>query len=182
MDPGNTFSTSTLTRSSYCGLLPPLLRLWRWQRPEGSAGSGFIFQAATSSHVPRSFELRDRIRERSAQKLAAIIALGTCSSLYPLSPCTVTMRHLGLCRAAALGMASWSRRSESCMAKIGRTAGRVRSETQAICASCGSQTTAPFKPTKGTPVLCVPAFRWIDTISFLPITRRTHNEYAPKNL
>jgi CxxC-x17-CxxC domain-containing protein len=31
---------------------------------------------------------------------------------------------------------------------------RIRVETRTSCAECGGETTVPFKPTKGLPVLC----------------------------
>ena len=35
----------------------------------------------------------------------------------------------------------------------------VRSETQVTCAQCGLETTVPFKPTQGRPVLCRACFQ-----------------------
>jgi CxxC-x17-CxxC domain-containing protein len=35
----------------------------------------------------------------------------------------------------------------------------VRYETKTTCAECGSETTVPFKPTQGRPVLCRPCFQ-----------------------
>jgi CxxC-x17-CxxC domain-containing protein len=32
-------------------------------------------------------------------------------------------------------------------------------ETQAVCSQCGKQTTVPFRPTQGRPVLCRDCFR-----------------------
>ena len=37
--------------------------------------------------------------------------------------------------------------------------GSSRIETQAICSQCGKQTTVPFKPTQGRPVLCRDCFQ-----------------------
>jgi len=37
--------------------------------------------------------------------------------------------------------------------------GRVRPETQVQCSACGIQTTVPFKPSQGKPVLCRTCFR-----------------------
>jgi CxxC-x17-CxxC domain-containing protein len=34
----------------------------------------------------------------------------------------------------------------------------VRPETRTTCAECGSETTVPFKPTQGRPVLCRACF------------------------
>ena len=36
---------------------------------------------------------------------------------------------------------------------------RVRAETRTTCAECGSETTVPFTPTQGKPVLCRPCFQ-----------------------
>ena len=35
----------------------------------------------------------------------------------------------------------------------------IRSETQTKCAECGSETTVPFTPRQGRPVLCRPCFQ-----------------------
>jgi CxxC-x17-CxxC domain-containing protein len=46
--------------------------------------------------------------------------------------------------------------------KAGRNRGLrkpVRSETQITCAQCGLETTVPFKPTHGKPVLCRACFQ-----------------------
>jgi CxxC-x17-CxxC domain-containing protein len=34
-----------------------------------------------------------------------------------------------------------------------------RTETQAVCAQCGKETTLPFRPTQGRPVLCRECFQ-----------------------
>jgi len=39
------------------------------------------------------------------------------------------------------------------------TRGSSRIETPAICSQCGKQTTVPFKPTQGRPVLCRDCFQ-----------------------
>jgi CxxC-x17-CxxC domain-containing protein len=36
---------------------------------------------------------------------------------------------------------------------------RVRSETRTTCSKCGTETTVPFKPTQGRPVLCRSCFQ-----------------------
>jgi CxxC-x17-CxxC domain-containing protein len=47
---------------------------------------------------------------------------------------------------------------KQCKAK--RASGsRVRSETRTTCSECGLQTTVPFKPTQGRPVLCRACFQ-----------------------
>jgi CxxC-x17-CxxC domain-containing protein len=37
--------------------------------------------------------------------------------------------------------------------------GHTKVETQAVCSHCGKQTTVPFRPTQGRPVLCRDCFR-----------------------
>jgi CxxC-x17-CxxC domain-containing protein len=37
--------------------------------------------------------------------------------------------------------------------------GSSRTETRAVCSLCGKQTTVPFRPTQGRPVLCRDCFR-----------------------
>jgi CxxC-x17-CxxC domain-containing protein len=47
---------------------------------------------------------------------------------------------------------------KQCKAK--RASGsRVRSETRTTCSVCGIETTVPFKPTQGRPVLCRACFQ-----------------------
>lgn len=36
---------------------------------------------------------------------------------------------------------------------------RVRAETRTTCSACGTETTVPFKPTQGRPVLCRACFQ-----------------------
>lgn len=46
--------------------------------------------------------------------------------------------------------------------KIKRASGTgagVRTETRTVCSECGSETTVPFKPTQGRPVLCRSCFQ-----------------------
>lgn len=37
--------------------------------------------------------------------------------------------------------------------------GGVRTETRTVCSQCGVETTVPFKPTQGRPVLCRACFQ-----------------------
>lgn len=52
---------------------------------------------------------------------------------------------------------------KQCKAKRARTANRpparVRPETRTTCSACGVETTVPFKPTQGRPVLCRACFQ-----------------------
>jgi CxxC-x17-CxxC domain-containing protein len=48
---------------------------------------------------------------------------------------------------------------KQCKAKRARGPQRVRPETRAVCAECGAETTVPFKPTQGRPVLCRSCFQ-----------------------
>ena len=43
---------------------------------------------------------------------------------------------------------------KQCKAKREGTTGRLRSETHVTCSECGINTTVPFKPTQGRPVMC----------------------------
>ena len=47
---------------------------------------------------------------------------------------------------------------KQCKAKRA-SGGRVRSETRTTCSACGTETTVPFKPTQGRPVLCRACFQ-----------------------
>jgi len=46
-----------------------------------------------------------------------------------------------------------------CKAKRGSGGARVRPETRTACSECGAETTVPFKPTQGRPVLCRSCFQ-----------------------
>jgi CxxC-x17-CxxC domain-containing protein len=48
---------------------------------------------------------------------------------------------------------------KQCKAKRVRGGSRVRPETRTRCAQCGEETTVPFKPTQGRPVLCRSCFQ-----------------------
>jgi CxxC-x17-CxxC domain-containing protein len=48
---------------------------------------------------------------------------------------------------------------KQCKAKRVRGGPRVRSETRTTCSECGAETTVPFKPTQGRPVLCRSCFQ-----------------------
>ncbi len=43
---------------------------------------------------------------------------------------------------------------KKCKAKRTNSGGRVRPETRTTCSECGAETTVPFRPTQGRPVLC----------------------------
>lgn len=51
------------------------------------------------------------------------------------------------------------KRCKQCKAKRGAAGTRVRPETRTTCSECGSETTVPFKPTQGRPVLCRSCFQ-----------------------
>jgi CxxC-x17-CxxC domain-containing protein len=59
------------------------------------------------------------------------------------------------------------KRCKTCKAKrvavLGTVAtghhGSSRTETQAVCSQCGKETTVPFRPTQGRPVLCRECFQ-----------------------
>ena len=48
---------------------------------------------------------------------------------------------------------------KQCKAKRARGGSRVRPETRTTCSECGAETTVPFKPTQGRPVLCRSCFQ-----------------------
>jgi CxxC-x17-CxxC domain-containing protein len=48
---------------------------------------------------------------------------------------------------------------KQCKAKRVRGGARVRPETRTVCSQCGAETTVPFKPTQGRPVLCRSCFQ-----------------------
>src|SRR5271165_6787373 len=48
---------------------------------------------------------------------------------------------------------------KQCKAKRVRGGPRVRSETRTTCSECSEETTVPFKPTQGRPVLCRSCFQ-----------------------
>ncbi len=51
------------------------------------------------------------------------------------------------------------KRCKPCKAKRSRSARRVRPETRTTCSACGLETTVPFRPTQGRPVLCRSCFQ-----------------------
>jgi len=46
--------------------------------------------------------------------------------------------------------------------------GRAKVETRTNCSSCGKETTVPFKPTQGRPVLCRECFQKNKSVSAQP--------------
>jgi CxxC-x17-CxxC domain-containing protein len=56
------------------------------------------------------------------------------------------------------GFRNEPKRCKSCKSKRAETTGHgssaPRSETRTSCSQCGKETTVPFKPTQGRPVLC----------------------------
>jgi CxxC-x17-CxxC domain-containing protein len=52
------------------------------------------------------------------------------------------------------------KRCKQCKAKRATAGGpRVRTETRTKCSACGMETTVPFRPTQGRPVLCRSCFQ-----------------------
>ncbi|HEY2471402.1 MAG TPA: zinc-ribbon domain containing protein [Terracidiphilus sp.] len=54
-----------------------------------------------------------------------------------------------------MGFKNDPKRCKACKAKL---AGTRRIETHVTCSECGAETTVPFKPTQGKPVLCRACF------------------------
>jgi CxxC-x17-CxxC domain-containing protein len=48
---------------------------------------------------------------------------------------------------------------KECKAKRAASAKRNRREVRTVCAECGSETTVPFQPNQGRPVLCRACFQ-----------------------
>jgi len=46
-----------------------------------------------------------------------------------------------------------------CKSKRSHNTLRLRTDTRIKCAACGVETTVPFRPTQGRPVLCHPCFQ-----------------------
>jgi CxxC-x17-CxxC domain-containing protein len=51
------------------------------------------------------------------------------------------------------------RHCKQCKAKRTKGGSKVRPETRTICSQCGVETTVPFRPTQGRPVLCRVCFK-----------------------
>ena len=51
------------------------------------------------------------------------------------------------------------KRCKQCKAKRANGGPRVRTETRTKCSACGMETTVPFRPTQGRPVLCRSCFQ-----------------------
>ena len=56
------------------------------------------------------------------------------------------------------GFTNEPKHCKQCKAKKQGDQRRRRIETQVTCSGCGSDTTVPFKPTQGRPVLCATCF------------------------
>jgi len=56
------------------------------------------------------------------------------------------------------GFTNVPKHCKQCKAKKLGSKGRGRIETHVTCSQCGSDTTVPFKPTQGKPVLCRTCF------------------------
>ena len=56
------------------------------------------------------------------------------------------------------GFTNQPKHCKLCKAKGQARVGGQRTETQVKCSECGCQTTVPFKPTQGRPVLCRACF------------------------
>jgi CxxC-x17-CxxC domain-containing protein len=51
------------------------------------------------------------------------------------------------------------KRCKQCKAKRASGSGAARPETRTVCSECGTETTGPFTPTPGRPVLCRSCFQ-----------------------
>ncbi len=51
------------------------------------------------------------------------------------------------------------KRCKQCKTKRASGGSAVRAETKTNCSACGTETTVPFKPTQGRPVLCRQCFQ-----------------------
>jgi CxxC-x17-CxxC domain-containing protein len=51
------------------------------------------------------------------------------------------------------------KRCKQCKAKRASGSASARPETRTVCSECGTETTVPFKPTQGRPVLCRSCFQ-----------------------
>jgi CxxC-x17-CxxC domain-containing protein len=51
------------------------------------------------------------------------------------------------------------KRCKPCKQKRAAGSSSVRAETRTVCSACGLDTTVPFKPTQGRPVLCRSCFQ-----------------------
>jgi CxxC-x17-CxxC domain-containing protein len=60
------------------------------------------------------------------------------------------------------------KRCKQCKAKRVRGNHKVRPETRTTCSECGADTTVPFKPTQGRPVLCRTCFQKQGKLAVVP--------------
>ncbi len=56
------------------------------------------------------------------------------------------------------------KRCKQCKAKRANGGPRVRTETRTKCSACGEDTTVPFRPTQGRPVLCRSCFQKMQAV------------------
>jgi CxxC-x17-CxxC domain-containing protein len=57
------------------------------------------------------------------------------------------------------------KRCKQCKARRASGSSSPRPETRTVCSECGTETTVPFKPTQGRPVLCRSCFQQKRTMS-----------------
>jgi CxxC-x17-CxxC domain-containing protein len=57
------------------------------------------------------------------------------------------------------GFTNDPKRCKPCKAKRAAGNSRVRPETRTVCSVCGTETSVPFRPTQGRPVLCRSCFQ-----------------------
>jgi CxxC-x17-CxxC domain-containing protein len=68
---------------------------------------------------------------------------------------------------------------KQCKAKRMRGTARVRSETRTTCSECAMETTVPFKPTQGRPVLCRSCFQKMGGPAVLPLPSDRAGQQQP---
>jgi CxxC-x17-CxxC domain-containing protein len=71
---------------------------------------------------------------------------------------------------------------KQCKAKRMRGTSRVRSETRTTCSECAMETTVPFKPTQGRPVLCRSCFQKTGGPAVLPPSPNRAEDNQPSRL
>lgn len=68
------------------------------------------------------------------------------------------------------GFVNDPKRCKACRAKMILSNRNPVKETQVVCAECGTSTTVPFKPNRGTPVLCRSCFQKSHTVPVAVLT------------
>jgi len=126
-------------------LLRPGPLLWKYERRQGNGNGGFRELWPISVDFPAlgnpAMEFTDRV-----------LKCNDCGAEFVFTAGEQLFFH-------DKQFKNDPKHCKQCKAKRLRGGPRVRSETRTTCSQCGAETTVPFKPTQGRPVLCRSCFQ-----------------------